>query len=60
MNTVVGRTLYQLFVENLFVTAITFDAGNNFITYPWADERYEIFVDGEPRSGEAPDGTAFD
>ena len=63
LNTVVGRTLYRLFVENLFVTALSFDAGNfgtNSIAYPWGDNIYEIFVDGETRSAEAPDYVAFD
>ena len=38
----VGRTLYRLFVENLFVTAITFDHGEDGIAYPWGDESFYI------------------
>ena len=63
LNTVVGRTLYRLFVENLFVTSLSFDASNfgaNSITYPWGDDFYEIFVDGTTRSAEPPDYVAFD
>ena len=60
MNTVVARTLYRLFAENLFVTAITFDAGSNVIAYPWGEPEHEIFVEGVARSGEAPDFVAFD
>ena len=37
MNTVTGRALYKLFIDNLFVTAISFDGGENAITYPYAD-----------------------
>ena len=60
MNTVAGRALYRLFVENLFVTAISFDGGENAITYPYADDNYEIFYDNELRSSEPPDLVAFD
>jgi predicted deacylase len=36
LNTVAARTLYRLFVDNLFVTAITFHGGyNTAIGYPW-------------------------
>ena len=45
LNTVVGRTLYRLFVENLFVTAITFDYGESSIAYPWGDESFYIDAD---------------
>ena len=60
MNTVTGRALYRLFVENLFVSAISFDGGENAITYPYADDNYEIFYDNELMSSEPPDLVAFD
>lgn len=37
LNTVAARTIYRLFADNLFVTALTFHGGfKTAITYPWA------------------------
>ena len=37
MNTVTGRALYRLIVDNLFVSAISFESGGDdtMIVYPW-------------------------
>jgi hypothetical protein len=35
LNTIAGRVVHQLFVENLFVSALTFHGGTNVIGYPW-------------------------
>lgn len=42
MNTIAGRVLYRLFVENLFVSSITFHGGTNSITYPWGSNNHLI------------------
>ena len=60
MNTVTGRALYKLFIDNLFVTAISFDAGENAITYPYADDDFEIFHNNTIMAAESPDYIAFD
>ena len=60
MNTVTGRALYKLFIDNLFVTAISFDGGENAITYPYADSVFEIFYNNTIMAAESPDHTAFD
>ena len=60
MNTVTGRVLYRLFVENLFVTAISFDGDLNGIAYPYADDDFEIFYNNTLRAAESPDLIAFD
>ena len=56
MNTVVGRTLYRLFVENLFVTTITFHGGTNVVSYCWGSMNHMIGHSG----AEAPDHYALD
>jgi hypothetical protein len=35
LNTIAGRVVHQLFVENVFVSALTFHGGINVIGYPW-------------------------
>lgn len=37
MNTVAGRAMYRLMVDNLFVSAATFESGadETMIAYPW-------------------------
>ena len=42
MNTVAGRTVYKLMVENLFVSAITFHGGTNVIGYPWGSNNHVL------------------
>lgn len=42
LNTVAARTIYRLFADNLFVTALTFHGGfKTAITYPWASNHVE-------------------
>ena len=52
MNTVVGRTLYRLFAENLFVSAITIHGGANVIAYNWGSNNH---LKGKNVAAEAPD-----
>lgn len=52
MNTVVGRTLYRLFVENLFVSTITFHGGTNVVSYCWGSMNHLV---DEYVAAEAPD-----
>ena len=52
MNTVVGRALYRLFVDNLFVTAITFHGGTNVVSYCWGSMNHLI---DRNNAAEAPD-----
>ena len=40
LNTVTGRTVYKLMVQNLFVTSITFHGGVNVIGYPWGSNNH--------------------
>ena len=56
MNTVVGRTVYRLFVENLFVSAITFHGGTNVVSYCWGSLNHML---DRTRAAEAPDHTAL-
>lgn len=56
LNTVAGRTIYKLMVENLFVSSITFHGGINVIGYPWGSNNHVI---GRGRANEAPDHTAL-
>ena len=60
METVAGRALYRLFVTNLFVTAISFDGGENAITYPFSQDEFQIFYNDTLRAAESPDFVAFD
>ena len=55
MNTVVGQTVYRLFVENLFVSAITFHGGTNVVAYNWGSNNH--IVSGR-KAAEAPDHIA--
>ena len=62
MNTVTGRTLYRLLVDNLFVTAATFKSGANktIIAYPWGSLNHRTqSSDGAYISVETPDYKAF-
>ena len=56
MNTIMGRTVYRLFVENLFVTSITFHGGTNVLSYCWGSNNHLI---GHNIAAEAPDHVAF-
>lgn len=56
LNTVAGRTIYKLMVENLFVTSITFHGGINVIGYPWGSNNHLV---SSGRANEAPDHTAL-
>ena len=56
MNTVVGRTLYRLFAENLFVSAITIHGGANVIAYNWGSNNH---LKGKNVGAEAPDHQAM-
>lgn len=39
MNTVAARTIYRLFADNLFVSALSFHGGfKTAISYPWSSE----------------------
>ena len=55
MNTVVGQTVYRLFVENLFVSAITFHGGTNVVAYNWGSNNHIVLG---RRAAEAPDHIA--
>jgi|LauGreDrversion4_2_1035121.scaffolds.fasta_scaffold193259_1 hypothetical protein len=57
MNTIAARVIYKLFVNNLFVTSITFHGGTNSITYPWGSLNH-ILKNGD--GAEAPDHVALD
>jgi len=35
LNTIAGRVVHELFVDNLFVSCLTFHGGINVIGYPW-------------------------
>ena len=61
LNTVAGRTIYKLMVENLFVTAITFHGGTSVIGYPWGSNNHILNRKGRAYlANEAPDHTALD
>jgi len=61
LNTVAGRTIYKLMVENLFVTAITFHGGINVIGYPWGSNNHILDKRSwnEYVANEAPDHVAL-
>ena len=57
-----ARTLYRLFVDNLFVSAITFESGDAqvVIAYPWGSLNHrKQLPNGSYISKEAPDFKAF-
>ena len=56
MNTIMGRTVYRLFVENLFVTSITFHGGTNVLSYCWGSRNHLL---NRHEAAEAPDHVAF-
>lgn len=56
MNTVAARTIYRLFAENLFVSAITFHGGDNVIAYCWGSNNHAIT---QSIANEAPDHKAL-
>ena len=61
LNTVAGRTIYKLMVDNLFVTAITFHGGTNVIGYPWGSNNHILkrLSYYSAIAEEAPDFTAL-
>lgn len=59
MNTIAGRVVHQLFVENLFVSALTFHGGIGVIGYPWGSYNHVRNQGQEYQSNEAPDYKAF-
>ena len=60
LNTVAGRVIYKLMVENLFVTAITFHGGINVIGYPWGSNNHLLSRNGRNYvANEAPDHVAL-
>lgn len=61
LNTVTGRTIYKLMVENLFVAALTFHGGTNVIGYPWGSNNHVLPGGGRTQlANEAPDHVALD
>ena len=62
MNTVAGRTLYRLLTDNLFVTAASFESGNDdiMISYPWGGLNHRTQnSENQYVSLEAPDFKAY-
>ena len=62
MNSVAGRALYRLIMDNLFVSAASFECGADvpMIAYPWGSLNYRSQdSDGAYISMEAPDYKAF-
>lgn len=61
LNTIAGRIIYELFLENLFVSALTFHSGCTSIGYPWGS--YNHMKDADNINGaastESPDYFAF-
>lgn len=47
MNTIAGRIIYELFLENLFVSALTFHSGCTVIGYPWGSYNHMKDADNE-------------
>ena len=61
LNTVSGRTIYKIMVENLIVSAITFHGGTNVIGYPWGSNNHIVSRSGMYYvANEAPDHVALD
>ena len=63
LNTVAARTLYKLIVDNLFVTAATFENGEEevVIAHPWGSINHRIKLsNGKFVSQEPPDFKAFE
>ena len=60
MNTVAGRVVYKLMVQNLFVSAITFHGGINVIGYPWGSNNHILSRGRQYLAMEAPDHVALD
>jgi len=62
LNTVAARTLYRLFVDNLFVTAITFHGGyKTAIGYPWGSFNHGTQTSAGVYIGlKSPDFKAFE
>lgn len=66
LNTIAGRVIHQLFVENVIVSSITFHGGTNVIGYPWGSfnrvrKQYDSHgSDRGYKSMEAPDFQAFE
>ena len=61
LNTMAGRTVYKLMVDNLFVTSITFHGGTNVIGYPWGSNNHVYERVGyKYTANEAPDHVALD
>ena len=46
LNTVAARTVYRLFVDNLFVSAISFHSGNDkmAIGYSWGSLNHREYL----------------
>ena len=56
MNTVVGRTLYRLFVDNLIVSSISFHGGPDTVAHCWGSTNHQL---NATNAGEPPDYKAF-
>jgi hypothetical protein len=59
-NTIAARIVNELFVENLFVSAITFHGGVAELGYPWGSYNHVEQKGYKYISKEAPDYNAFD
>ena len=59
LKTIAARTVYRLFTDNLFVSAITFHGGDNSITYPWGSNNHIDKLSSEMAGAEAPDHAAL-
>mmetsp|Transcript_11442 Transcript_11442/g.11452 ORF Transcript_11442/g.11452 Transcript_11442/m.11452 type:complete len:178 (+) Transcript_11442:457-990(+) len=60
LNTIASRIVHQLFVENLFVSSLTFHGGTTVISYPWGSYNHAKKIGRTYQSKEAPDYMAFE
>ncbi|CDW79494.1 zinc carboxypeptidase family protein [Stylonychia lemnae] len=60
LNTIAGRVIHQIMVENVIVSAITFHGGINVIAYPWGSYNRLKYQGTQQISREAPDYQAFE
>lgn len=51
--------MHELFLQNLFVSALTFHGGANIIGYPWGSFNHANLNSNPIKSKEAPDFKAF-
>jgi len=60
LNTIAGRVIHQLYVENIFVSALTFHGGTNVIGYPWGSFNRVSGGNRNYKSKETPDFQALE